>query len=309
MNKNKVYTIIVTYNGMQWIKECLDSVIHNTTVVVIDNNSSDETVSFIQENYKEVIILPQTQNLGFGAANNVGIRYAIKNGGQYTLLLNQDAKMGAEAVGKLISFSENNKQYGIVSPIHCDWSGNYLESSFARYVTYENNENFYSDFVLSKPLKEVYDVPFIAAACWFIPIEVYKKVGGFDPIFFHNGEDNNLAQRVQYHGFKIGILPTIKVNHDTKRRNFSKVEKYSEVYFKKMNYRLKAKYANVNMANPIAKINYQKKQVYKSIIMNVLQFKRTGIVGGFKELKLYDNVAESISKSIVINQKEGAHYL
>ena len=82
----KLYVIIVTYNAMKWIDRCLSSVITSTIkskIVVIDNNSTDNSVEYIKENFNEVIILPNNKNLGFGKANNLGIKYALvyqKNG-------------------------------------------------------------------------------------------------------------------------------------------------------------------------------------------------------------------------------------
>ena len=108
-NNTKVFTVIVTYNGLQLIKHCLDSVYTTTTIIVVDNASSDDTVSYIAKNYSDIIILEQDQNLGFGRANNLGISYALNSGADYLLLLNQDAKMKDNAVHALVNFSKHNK--------------------------------------------------------------------------------------------------------------------------------------------------------------------------------------------------------
>ena len=57
MKPFNIYTVIVTYNGIKWIKECLDSVVEQSKVVVVDNLSTDATVSFIKEHYKDVIVI------------------------------------------------------------------------------------------------------------------------------------------------------------------------------------------------------------------------------------------------------------
>ncbi len=61
-----VFTVIVTYNGMKWIEECIASVIGNSTVIVVDNVSKDKTVSLIKEKFPAVVLLQQEENLGFG---------------------------------------------------------------------------------------------------------------------------------------------------------------------------------------------------------------------------------------------------
>ena len=87
----KVFVIIVSYNGMKWIDKCLNSVLNQGEVVVVDNNSCDGTVDYIRMNFSLVKILSQTTNYGFGTANNIGISYAMKKGADAVFLLNQDA--------------------------------------------------------------------------------------------------------------------------------------------------------------------------------------------------------------------------
>jgi len=122
----KVYVVIVTFNGMNWIGNCLNSVFHSSIplkVVIVDNNSRDETVSFIKNNYPEITLLEQHKNLGFGAGNNIGISYALKNGVDYVFLLNQDVYIQENTIKKLIEVYNNNKEFGILSPVHSNGSG------------------------------------------------------------------------------------------------------------------------------------------------------------------------------------------
>ncbi|MCA0131980.1 glycosyltransferase family 2 protein [Winogradskyella alexanderae] len=305
----KTATIIATYNGMQWIEECIESVIEDTQVIVVDNKSTDGTVEFIKKNFTEVILIEQNQNLGFGKANNIGISYAINNDAQYVLLLNQDAKIQSGSIDKLIEASKNNKDFGILSPIHCDWEGHYLESSFADYISYHKNKDFYSDFVLAKSLKEVYEVPFVAAACWFIRADAIKAVGGFDPIFKHLGEDVNLSQRFRFHGFKIGVLPNCIVMHDTKERIYEKIEKFSDAYYYKFDYRSKMKYANLNIPNWEEKLSYDKNQLWKELILCLIRLRIKDAKGYFKQIKYIEDIKSHCASSRALNEVKGSHYL
>ena len=79
-----IYTIIVTYNAMQkqWIDRCLKSLENSTiqtTAIIIDNNSTDGTRDYVPTKYPAAIWLPQEKNLGFGQANNVGIKWAMEH--------------------------------------------------------------------------------------------------------------------------------------------------------------------------------------------------------------------------------------
>jgi len=77
----RVATVIITYNGEQWIDNCLRTLKASTgvelSIIVVDNASSDTTLGIISNLHKDVILLEQKRNLGFGKANNVGIKYAI----------------------------------------------------------------------------------------------------------------------------------------------------------------------------------------------------------------------------------------
>src|SRR5690554_3758500 len=101
MNK-EVIIIIVTYNGMSWLKKCLDSC-GDYQVLVVDNASSDETVPFLKTHYPQITLHSQKINLGFGQANNLGISYALKQGADYVFLLNQDAYLQEGCLEILIS--------------------------------------------------------------------------------------------------------------------------------------------------------------------------------------------------------------
>lgn len=81
---NNFALIIVTYNGSKWIRQCLNSVYSSSIVphcIVVDNNSSDDTVEIIRKHYSEVELVQTKSNLGFGGANNIGFQRIMQMGG------------------------------------------------------------------------------------------------------------------------------------------------------------------------------------------------------------------------------------
>lgn len=89
MNKN-VLVLIVTWNGAGVIRRCLNSLRRSVmpiVIYVVDNNSDAETVRIIQEEYPEVILHINSDNIGFGQANNIGLRYAAQNGFDHVMML------------------------------------------------------------------------------------------------------------------------------------------------------------------------------------------------------------------------------
>lgn len=211
----KIITIIVTYNGMKWIDSCLRSLRMSTvpcTTVVIDNMSTDGTLDFIRANYPEVIILPQTQNLGFGQANNVGMRYALEQKADYVLLLNQDAYIADNMIQLLLAQSDGKS---LLSPVHLNGDGSALDANFKQNTLLRATNTLLDDLLIDS-LSAKYPVHYVNAACWFMPISILHHIGGFNPLFRQYSEDDNYVHRLHYHHIPIYVVPQAKVRHDRK---------------------------------------------------------------------------------------------
>lgn len=212
----KIFAIIVTYNGSRWVEKCLSSLTTSSVpvhIIVIDNASSDNTVAIIKEKFSNVEVIPLDKNLGFGSANNIGFKRALQAKFDYVFLLNQDAYIQPDAIEKLINVSKRHPDFGIVSPFHFNYEGTHPEKYFDEWVMEYYSPGLKDDWNKHQ-LKEIYETSFVHAACWLMPISTIKNVGGFDPLFFHYGEDNDYAQRVHHNGKKIGILVKACVYHD-----------------------------------------------------------------------------------------------
>src|SRR5690606_3487544 len=120
-----------------------------------------------------------------------------------------------------------------------------LEKRFANYMRHEIKGQFFSDFVLKNPIPPVYEIPFVNAAAWMLSRKCIENIGGFDPLFFHYGEDDNYCQRVLYHGFKIGVLPKVYVIHDREERVKDEAKIFSKTYFENIERQYKISFANI----------------------------------------------------------------
>jgi len=220
---NIIYVVIVTYNGMQWIDKCIDSLIHSSiplNIIIIDNLSTDGTVDFVKHKYPTVEIVETGKNLGFGKANNIGITHAVKQNADYVFLLNQDAWVGLSTIDELIKIHKQNPEYGVLSPIHFNGKGDTLDYKFSLHCNATDCPGYVSDLVTSS-LKQVYTINFVNAALWLISKDCLQKAGAFDPIFPHYGEDFDYINRIKYHGFKVGIAPSLTGFHDREERPYS----------------------------------------------------------------------------------------
>lgn len=210
----KVLTIIVSYNFSRWIKPCLNSLVQSevtSDILVIDNGSSDNSIKTIRDEFKEVRIIENKKNTGFGQANNLGFAIAIKEQYDYVLLLNQDAWIDKNVIGELTDLFDKFNDFGIITPVHLAGDRSTTDSgSPGSFIAKENAES------------SIIETPFVNAAIWLIPVNILKEVGGFSPLFFHYGEDVDFANRIHYHGYKIGYCPYVCGCHDRLRRTSTK---------------------------------------------------------------------------------------
>lgn len=218
----KIYFIIVTYNGMNWVEKCFSSLRNSSVAVhtiVIDNGSKDGTQNYTKTHFPEVELIESSENLGFGKANNRGIEAAYKKDADFFYLMNQDAWIYEDSVEKLLQVYnqyENKREIGILSPMHMDGSEKYLDIFLDKYIAQNYETRIISDFYLNQ-IKNYYEISFINAAHWFLPKDTIENVGGFNPYFFHYGEDNEYVNRLHFQGKKILLCTKSKVIHDGKQ--------------------------------------------------------------------------------------------
>ena len=113
----KIGIVIVNYNGAKYQNDCLESLYSMTNtdfdIIVIDNNSSDNSLELLEKQYKDVIILRQEENVGVAAGNNIGIEYCKKYGYEYILLMNNDVEVDKKLLEKML---EDTPKYDVIVP-------------------------------------------------------------------------------------------------------------------------------------------------------------------------------------------------
>lgn len=210
----KVFVVIVTYNGEKWLKQCLDSLqksLYQCSIIAIDNSSTDNTVNILK-NYN-LHLIKEFKNHGFGVANNIGISFALNNNADYIFLLNQDAFINENTISNLVHVAENNDSFALYSPIHLNESGNNFDSNFIKNYVIDSAPQYISDVCIKGKAKPTYPIHSINAAAWFVRSNTFRVVGGFDPIFFMYGEDNDFSNRLKFHGLRCAIVPSSFIHH------------------------------------------------------------------------------------------------
>lgn len=216
-----ICSVVVSFNGEKWIRKCLDSLKGSsveTRIIVVDNHSVDNTISIISTDYPEIDLFQLPENLGFGAANNIGIKKAIEwYFADHVFLLNQDASVVPDTIQQLLEQIELNNKCGLAIPVHLNGSGDDLDSYFREYLKKGNLDVLLRAAFVKKEITgwpTIVEVPFANAAAWLLKRACLLEVGGFDPLFFHYGEDQHFMQRMKFFGWTAFVVLSSKIFHD-----------------------------------------------------------------------------------------------
>ena len=207
MEIKKVIVVIVTYNGANWIEKNIRSLKNSNypnDIFIVDNMSTDNTIEII-ESFDNITLIKNTENSGFGSANNIALRKILDQFFDYVFLLNQDAWVFEDTISKLVAIAESNDYYGIISPMHYSGGSINLDEKFKTY---------FERSIAEKTTSKIVYVPFVNAAAWLVSKKCIKKVGFFEPLFKHYGEDNDYCRRAIFHEFQIVICTESKICHD-----------------------------------------------------------------------------------------------
>lgn len=215
----KTGIVIVTYNSESIIKECLKSILANEyssfEIVVVDNDSSDKTVSRIQRYFKNVHIIENKQNVGFGSGNNIGIKYLRKKKCDYFLLLNPDTISSPNLVKKLVSVFENDKKIGVAGCIITYAKKNnkiwFAGGYFNKFFCYTRHR--YMDMSIKHVNIKSGNTDFITGACMMINLKIIRKVGFLPEEYFLYFEDVFFCQKAKEKGFSSYLLAQPLISH------------------------------------------------------------------------------------------------
>jgi GT2 family glycosyltransferase len=210
--------IIVNYNVKHFLEQCLYSVQKAVTglqaeVLVIDNNSTDHSVEYLEPKFPGIRFIANTENKGFAKGCNQGLGMAS---GKYILFLNPDTIVPEDCFQQCISFLESQPGAGALGIRMLDGSGRFLKESkrsFPSPVTslyklsglsrlFSRSRTFSKYHLGHLNEHESHEVDVLAGAFMMIKKEVLDKIGSFDETFFMYGEDVDLSYRIQQAGYR-----------------------------------------------------------------------------------------------------------
>lgn len=209
----RVSVVIVTYYSSTYINSCLESVLsnHPDEIVVVDNASKDDTLDIIRSRFNTVKLLARDDNIGYGAAVNVGVKACS---GNVIAVLNPDTVVCEGWLSKLVNIVTSNDNT-IAVPRIMMYDGSSIN-------TCGNHEHF-TGFAFTRGLgmhpddmPEELNISGISGACFAMRTSDYLDLGGFDEALFLYMEDVELSWRAHAHGYSFVYVHNSVVLHDYK---------------------------------------------------------------------------------------------
>lgn len=217
-----VAVVILNWNGRNWLEQFLPSVVQsiytNLQIIVGDNSSTDDSVSFLKANYPQVIILENDKNYGFAGGYN---RILSKVEADYFILLNSDVEVPKDWIKPVIDLMQSDDSIAVAQP-KIKWqkdktqfeyagaAGGFLDIHgfpFCRGRIFDEVEpdlGQYNDNI---------DIFWASGAAFFIKSEAWRKVGGLDADLFAHMEEIDLCWRLKNLGYRVVCCSDAEVYH------------------------------------------------------------------------------------------------
>lgn len=218
----KTAVVILNWNGIKFLKQYIPSLIDfsstQTEIYVIDNASTDESISYLQINFPQIKVIINKENYGFAKGYNEGLKHIDA---EYYCLLNSDVEVSSHWDDAIITYMDQHPEVAVCQPkllsfFHKDEfeyagaSGGFIDKygyPFCRgrlFSTIEKDCAQYDDIT---------EVFWATGACMFVRGKVFWELGGLDDDFFTHMEEIDFCWRIKNAGYKVMCFPDSVVYH------------------------------------------------------------------------------------------------
>lgn len=311
-NKNiDVSIVIVNYNVKDYLIQSLRSIYNSKTnlniqVIVIDNNSTDNSINYLSPIFPQTLFVNLDNNIGFSKANNIGFGYVY---GKYTLILNPDTVLKEDTLNIMFELMESDPKIGLSGCKVLNSDGTFqlpcrrgfptpwvaftklfgLQKLFPKIKIFAGYNLTYLDE------NETNEIEALIGAFMFARTDIIKQIKGFDEDYFMYGEDIDICYRIHKLGYKIIYYPKTTIIHfkgeSTKRSNidelfhfYDAMKIYTSKHYKSSTLFLNFLKLGINLRYSIANIiKYKSDFLYilkDIIIVNILLILSTKLVKG-----------------------------
>jgi GT2 family glycosyltransferase len=221
--------IIVSFNVCDFLRQTLQSVSvaagnNDLEIIVVDNDSRDNSVVMVRDEFPGVRVIVSSENEGYSAACNKGIEVSS---GEYLLILNPDTKLAPDALSKALGFMKTHPDAGAAGAHMTDGNGRFLPESrrgFPSPLTslfrftglgklFPRSPFFNAYYLGNLPENETCRADILTGAFMLLRREALDKSGPFDTDYFMYGEDIDLSWRIRKAGFFNYYLHDVRITH------------------------------------------------------------------------------------------------
>ena len=215
--------VIVNWNSYEVTRNCLDSLRSlnhpDYEVVLVDNGSEDGSGDRLKQEFPEITLLKNEQNLGFTGGNNRGINYALESDKALVMLLNNDTIVTPDFASILCDRLMAEEDLGAIQPKimfnqerHIIWNGG---TSFSKLGQIPQTLGFRKED--QGQFDKAHDIPWVTGCCFLIKAAVVKQIGTLDDRFFIYYEDTDWSFRVAKADYRMLYEPSTLIYHEVGR--------------------------------------------------------------------------------------------
>ncbi|MBI1282326.1 MAG: glycosyltransferase [Anaerolineaceae bacterium] len=220
--------IIVSWNVASLLKACLESIYssplgpYTLEIIVVDSASTDNSVQMVSDQFPQVKLLPQNENLGFSRCNNIGLAAAT---GRYIFLLNPDTEIVGDALAKMLAYMDAHATVGILGPHTLNSDGTtqstrrrfptlalgFVESTWLQpFAPKSLLDNFYATDINDDAIA---DVDWVQGSALLARREVYTQIGGLDDGYVMYSEEMDWCKRAKTSGWRVVYFGNADIVH------------------------------------------------------------------------------------------------
>ena len=225
----KLSIIIVSYNVCSYLRQCLQSIIKSNSfgeyeIIIIDNYSHDDSCRMVENEYPDIKLIKNNENLGFSKAVNIGID---NSNGEFICVLNPDTLVSDNTFHELLDYLKKNQNTGCIGPkilnpngslqLSCKRSFPNPLSAFFKLIGLSKifpKSKYFGKYNLTfLDENKIHNVDAISGSFMLFPRLIVDKIGTFDESFFMYGEDLDFCHRIKQLGYAIIYNPATSIIH------------------------------------------------------------------------------------------------
>jgi len=240
-----LYAVVVNWNLRIETVACVESLLTTGVavdqIIVVDNGSSDDSVSVLRERFgPDLLLIVSSRNLGFAGGANLGIEFALERGAGWVLLLNNDTRVAPTFLAEMENAAVADNQFAILAPLilyqdvpdRIWYAGDRLIPGVLVTYSLRRQQKDHGKLPLLMP------VDFVSGCAMLVRRDVFEKVGLFDRTLFMYGEDVDFCWRARLAGFRLVCATHAKMwhkvsvssNHDKPRMRYWRIKNQIRFY-------------------------------------------------------------------------------